>query len=44
MQDLVKLLEIVQLGYLVYREGGLDSVNEWNDILSGSPISIIFRW
>lgn len=34
-QELVKLLECVQLGYLVYREGGLDSVNEWNDILSG---------
>jgi ATP-binding cassette subfamily D (ALD) protein 3 len=34
-KDLVNLLEKVQLGYLVYREGGLDSANDWNDILSG---------
>lgn len=33
--DLAKLLKDVQLEYLEDREGGFDSVNDWNDILSG---------
>jgi len=33
--DLIKLLDDVELGYLNNREGGLDSVNDWNDVLSG---------
>jgi len=28
-------LEEVRLGYLVEREGGWDSQNDWNDVLSG---------
>ncbi|CAD8074471.1 unnamed protein product [Paramecium sonneborni] len=34
-QDLNKLLEDVQLDYLILRERGLDANNDWNDILSG---------
>jgi ABC-type uncharacterized transport system fused permease/ATPase subunit len=34
-KDLIKLLDDVELGYLNNREGGLDSTNDWNDILSG---------
>lgn len=34
-QDILDLLEEVQLGYLAAREGGLDTVNNWNDVLSG---------
>jgi len=30
-----KLLESVRLDYLEGREGGFDSVNDWNDVLSG---------
>lgn len=33
--DLQNLLEEVRLGYLVAREGGWDSENDWNDVLSG---------
>jgi ATP-binding cassette subfamily D (ALD) protein 3 len=33
--DLSHLLKDVQLEYLEDREGGFDSVNDWNDILSG---------
>lgn len=33
--DLSRLLKDVQLEYLEDREGGFDSVNDWNDILSG---------
>ena len=29
------MLEEVQLGYLVKREGGLDVINNWNDVFSG---------
>lgn len=32
---LQEILEEVRLGYLVGREGGWDSVNDWNDVLSG---------
>lgn len=32
---LLKLLETVHLGYLVEREGGWDSVQDWADVLSG---------
>ena len=34
-QDLQKLLEEVKLGYITLREGGWDSENDWNDVLSG---------
>lgn len=33
--DLQGLLNEVRLGYLVRREGGWDTVNDWNDVLSG---------
>jgi len=33
--DLIKLLQEVKLAYLVEREGSLDAVNDWNDVLSG---------
>lgn len=33
--DLKHILNEVRLGYLVKREGGWDSVNDWNDVLSG---------
>jgi ATP-binding cassette subfamily D (ALD) protein 3 len=33
--DLTKLLDEVQLSYLIEREGGLDGTNDWNEILSG---------
>lgn len=33
--DLTKLLEHVRLDYLVTREGGYDTTNDWNDVLSG---------
>lgn len=29
------ILDEVRLGFLVKREGGWDSVNDWNDVLSG---------
>ena len=34
-KDLTKLLEHVRLDYLVAREGGYDTTNDWNDVLSG---------
>jgi ABC-type uncharacterized transport system fused permease/ATPase subunit len=34
-RDLKKILDIVQMGYVVDREGGWDSVQDWNDLLSG---------
>lgn len=33
--DLETILQLVHLHYLVKREGGFDSCNEWNDVLSG---------
>nr|QNH67960.1 ATP-binding cassette transporter subfamily D member 3 [Brachionus plicatilis] len=33
--DLVKLLDIVKLSYLLEREGGWNSVQDWIDVLSG---------
>lgn len=33
--DLQLLLDEVRLGFLVKREGGFDTVNDWNDVLSG---------
>jgi ATP-binding cassette subfamily D (ALD) protein 3 len=34
--DAIKgLLKEVQLDYLIEREGGLDAINDWNDVLSG---------
>ena len=32
---LAELLEMVNLSYLVEREGGWDTVREWKDVLSG---------
>ncbi|KAJ2394256.1 ATP-binding cassette long-chain fatty acid transporter pxa2 [Coemansia sp. RSA 2559] len=34
-QDLQKILEVVQLGHIVDREGGWDSAKSWRDALSG---------
>ena len=33
--DLSQILREVRLEYLVGREGGWDSLNDWNDVLSG---------
>jgi ABC-type uncharacterized transport system fused permease/ATPase subunit len=29
------ILDIAKLGYIVRREGGWDTYNDWNDVLSG---------
>jgi len=34
-EDIGQQLEQVHLGYLIEREGGLGSKNDWNDVLSG---------
>lgn len=34
-EDIKKLLKDVLLDYLIDREGGLDAINDWNDVLSG---------
>jgi ABC-type uncharacterized transport system fused permease/ATPase subunit len=34
-KDLMVVLEIVNLQQVVIREGGLDSVSDWKDVLSG---------
>ncbi|WRT65920.1 uncharacterized protein IL334_002871 [Kwoniella shivajii] len=34
-EDLSKILEVVEMGHIVEREGGWDSVREWRDALSG---------
>ena len=34
-QDLVQLLDKVQLKYLIERENGWNSVQDWLDVLSG---------
>lgn len=34
-KDILGLMDEVQLGYMATREGGLDSVNNWNDVFSG---------
>jgi len=34
-EDIKQILKEVYLDYLIEREGGLDAVNDWNDVLSG---------
>lgn len=34
-EELLKFLDIVQLSYLVTRDGGWDAVEDWMDVLSG---------
>lgn len=34
-EKLFKILEDVELAYIVEREGGFDAINDWNDVLSG---------
>lgn len=34
-EDLVNILKDVELAYIADREGGFDSINDWNDVLSG---------
>lgn len=34
-EDLQKYLDLVQLGHLLEREGGWDTVADWMDVLSG---------
>ncbi len=34
-EDIKQLLKEIQLEYLIDREGGLDAINDWNDVLSG---------
>ncbi|WWC88124.1 uncharacterized protein L201_003028 [Kwoniella dendrophila CBS 6074] len=33
--DLLKILDVVEMGHIVEREGGWDTVREWRDALSG---------
>ena len=32
---LLEILKDVELAYIVDRQGGFDSINDWNDVLSG---------
>lgn len=34
-EDLLNILHSVELAYIVDREGGFESMNDWNDVLSG---------
>ncbi len=38
-EEIRALLKAAHLEYLIDREGGLDAVNDWNDVLSGK-----FEW
>mgnify|MGYP002622628556 FL=1 len=40
-EDIKQLLKDVHLEYLIDREGGLDAMNDWNDVLSGTLILTI---
>lgn len=33
--NLMNILQDVELAYIIEREGGFDSINDWNDVLSG---------
>jgi len=33
--DLMKILEVVEMGHIVDREGGWGTIREWRDALSG---------
>jgi ATP-binding cassette subfamily D (ALD) long-chain fatty acid import protein len=33
--DLLQILQVVEMGHIVEREGGWDAVREWRDALSG---------
>lgn len=34
-EELIKYMELVQLSYLVSREGGWNAIADWMDVLSG---------
>lgn len=34
-EDLMRILEVLEMGHMVEREGGWDAVREWRDALSG---------
>jgi ATP-binding cassette subfamily D (ALD) long-chain fatty acid import protein len=33
--DLMRILDVLEMGYMVEREGGWDASREWRDALSG---------
>jgi ATP-binding cassette subfamily D (ALD) long-chain fatty acid import protein len=34
-EDLMRILDVLDMGHMVEREGGWDAVREWRDALSG---------
>lgn len=42
-EEIRALLKVAHLEYLIDREGGLDAVNDWNDVLSGKSEVMIVK-
>ena len=34
-QDIIQIMKFAHLDYIIEREGGLNSINDWGDVLSG---------